>query len=207
MVGEEAAESIKIITRKASRRISKFAFELAKREGRKKVTVVHKANIMKCTDGLFLTSAKEMSQNYPEIIFEDIIVDAMSMKLVQNPQDYEVLVMPNLYGDILSDLSAGLVGGLGVVPGMNIGDEVVIFEPVHGTAPKGLKAHTANPTAAILSGVMMLRYLGEIEAADRIEMAVKQVLKKGEAKTPDINGTAETLQYTDAIIELMQLSK
>ena len=204
MVGEDAAESIKVITRKASKRISKFAFDLARNERRKKVTVVHKANIMKCTDGLFLACAKEVAQKYPEIIFEEIIVDAMSMKLVQMPQDYEILVMPNLYGDILSDLSAGLVGGLGVVPGMNVGDETVIFEPVHGTAPKGLKAHTANPTATILSGVMMLRHLGEKNAADRIEKAMIRVLKEGKTITPDLGGKADTIEYTRAIIEILK---
>jgi len=193
-----------VITRKASKRISKFAFDLARNERRKKVTVVHKANIMKCTDGLFLACAKEVAQKYPEIIFEEIIVDAMSMKLVQMPQDYEILVMPNLYGDILSDLSAGLVGGLGVVPGMNVGDETVIFEPVHGTAPKGLKAHTANPTATILSGVMMLRHLGEKNAADRIEKAMIRVLKEGKTITPDLGGKADTIEYTRAIIEILK---
>ena len=136
MVGEDAAESIKIITRKASERIAKFVFELARKEERRKVTAVHKANIMKCTDGLFLDCVRKVSREYPEIIFEDVMVDAMSMKLVQIPQDYEVLVMPNLYGDILSDLAAGLVGGLGVVPGVNIGDREVVFEPVHGSAPE-----------------------------------------------------------------------
>jgi len=204
MVGEDAAESIKVITRKASKRISKFAFDLARNERRKKVTVVHKANIMKCTDGLFLACAKEVAQKYPEIIFEEMIVDAMSMKLVQMPQDYEILVMPNLYGDILSDLSAGLVGGLGVVPGMNVGDETVVFEPVHGTAPKGLKAHTANPTATILSGVMMLRHLGEKNAADRIEKAMMRVLKEGKIITPDLGGKADTIKYTRAIIEILK---
>jgi len=204
MVGEDAAESIKVITRKASKRISKFAFDLARNERRKKVTVVHKANIMKCTDGLFLACAKEVAQKYPEIIFEEMIVDAMSMKLVQMPQDYEILVMPNLYGDILSDLSAGLVGGLGVVPGMNVGDETVVFEPVHGTAPKGLKAHSANPTATILSGVMMLRHLGEKNAADRIEKAMMRVLKEGKIITPDLGGKADTIKYTRAIIEILK---
>ena len=204
MIGEDAAESIKVITRKASKRISKFAFDLARNERRKKVTVVHKANIMKCTDGLFLACAKEVAQKYPEIIFEEMIVDAMSMKLVQMPQDYEILVMPNLYGDILSDLSAGLVGGLGVVPGMNVGDETVVFEPVHGTAPKGLKAHTANPTATILSGVMMLRHLGEKNAADRIEKAMMRVLKEGKIITPDLGGKADTIKYTRAIIEILK---
>ena len=202
MVGEDAAESIKIITRKASERIAKFAFELARKEERRKVTAVHKANIMKCTDGLFLDCVRKVSQEYPEIIFEDVIVDAMSMKLVQIPQDYEVLVMPNLYGDILSDLAAGLVGGLGVVPGANIGDREVVFEPVHGSAPE-LSPDTANPTATILSGVMMLKYLGESKAADRVEKAVEKVLKKGKKTTKDLGGSAGTLEYTKAIIDIL----
>ena len=202
MVGEDAAESIKIITRKASERIAKFAFELARKEERKKVTAVHKANIMKCTDGLFLDCVRKVSQEYSEIIFEEVIVDAMSMKLVQIPQDYEVLVMPNLYGDILSDLAAGLVGGLGVVPGVNIGEREVVFEPAHGSAPE-LSSNIANPTATILSGIMMLRYLGEREAADRVEKAVTKILKNGKKVTPDLGGNAGTLEYTKAIIEIL----
>lgn len=202
MVGEDAAESIKIITRKASERIAKFAFELARKEERRKVTAVHKANIMKCTDGLFLDCVRKVSQEYPEIIFEDVIVDAMSMKLVQIPQDYEVLVMPNLYGDILSDLAAGLVGGLGVVPGVNIGDREVVFEPVHGSAP-GLSSNIANPTATILSGIMMLRYLGELQAANRIEKAVEKVLGERKKTTKDLGGNAGTLEYTEEIINAL----
>jgi len=198
-VGEDAAESIKIITRKASERIAKFAFELARKEEKKKVTAVHKANIMKYTDGLFLDCAKKISQEYPEIIFEDIIVDAMSMKLVQMPKDYEVLVMPNLYGDILSDLAAGLVGGLGVVPGANIGESEVVFEPAHGSAPE-LGLNIANPTAAILSGVMMLKYLGESEAADRVEEAVAKVLAEGKYLTYDLGGNTGTIEYAKAVM-------
>jgi len=198
-VGEDAAESIKIITRKASERIAKFAFELARKEEKKKVTAVHKANIMKYTDGLFLDCAKKISQEYPEIIFEDIIVDAMSMKLVQTPKDYEVLVMPNLYGDILSDLAAGLVGGLGVVPGANIGESEVVFEPAHGSAPE-LGLNIANPTAAILSGVMMLKYLGESEAADRVEEAVAKVLAEGKYLTYDLGGNTGTIEYAKAVM-------
>lgn len=203
MIGEDAAESIKIITRKASERIAQFAFELAKKERRKKVVAVHKANIMKYTDGLFLNCVKKISQKYPEIIFEDMIVDAMSMKLVQTPQDYEVLVMPNLYGDILSDLTAGLIGGLGVAPGANIGDNEAVFEPVHGSVPKGLEPNTANPTATILSGVMMLKYLGESKAADKVEKAVEKVLEEGEKTTKDLGGNAGTLEYTEAIINAL----
>jgi len=202
MVGEDAAESIKIITRKASERIARFAFELARKEERRKVTAVHKANIMKCTDGLFLDCVRKVSQEYPEIIFEDVIVDAMSMKLVQAPQDYEVLVMPNLYGDILSDLAAGLVGGLGVVPGANIGDKEIVFEPAHGSAPE-LDSNIANPTATILSGIMMLMYLGEREAAVRVEKAVKKVLDERKKTTKDLGGNAGTLEYTEEIINAL----
>jgi len=203
MVGEDAAESIKIITRKASERIAKFAFELARKEERRKVTAVHKANIMKYTDGLFLDCVRKISQEYPEIIFEDVIVDAMSMKLIQTPQDYEVLVMPNLYGDILSDLAAGLVGGLGVVPGVNIGEKEAVFEPAHGSAPE-LNSNMANPTATILSGIMMLRYLGEREAADRVEKAVAKILKDSKKLTPDLGGNAGTADYTKAVIDAME---
>ncbi len=202
-VGEDAAESIKIITRKASERIAKFAFELARKEERRKVTAVHKANIMKCTDGLFLDCVRKVSQEYPKIIFEDVIVDAMSMKLVQIPQDYEVLVMPNLYGDILSDLAAGLVGGLGVVPGANIGGEEIVFEPAHGSAPE-LDSNMANPTATILSGVMMLKYLGESEAADRVEKAVVKVLEEEKYLTRDLGGNTGTIEYTKAVIDTIE---
>ena len=203
MVGEDAAESIKIITRKASERIARFAFELARKEERRKVTAVHKANIMKCTDGLFLDCVRKVSQEYPEIIFEDVIVDAMSMKLVQAPQDYEVLVMPNLYGDILSDLAAGLVGGLGVVPGANIGDKEIVFEPAHGSAPE-LDSNIANPTATILSGIMMLMYLGERETAVRVEKAVAKILKEGKKLTPDLGGNTGTVEYVKAVIDAME---
>ena len=203
-IGEDAAESIKIITRKASERIARFAFELTKREKRKKVTVVHKANIMKYTDGLFLECVRKVSQEYPEIVFEEMIVDAMSMKLVQVPNNYDVLVMPNLYGDILSDLAAGLVGGLGVVPGANIGDKEAVFEPVHGSAPKHKGKFIANPTATILAGVMMLKYLGESKAADRVEKAVVKVLKEGKYLTRDLGGNTGTIEYAKAVIDAME---
>jgi isocitrate dehydrogenase (NAD+) len=200
-IGEDAAESIKIITRKASERIARFAFKLTKREKRKKVTVVHKANIMKYTDGLFLECVRKVSQEYPEIVFEEMIVDAMSMKLVQVPNNYDVLVMPNLYGDILSDLAAGLVGGLGVVPGANIGDKEAVFEPVHGSAPKHKGKFIANPTATILAGVMMLKYLGENKAADRVEKAVVKVLEEGKYLTRDLGGNTGTIEYAEAVID------
>ncbi|QCX34548.1 isocitrate/isopropylmalate dehydrogenase family protein [Caloramator sp. E03] len=201
MVGDDAAESIKIITRKASERIVDFAFNLAVKEKRKKVTSVHKANIMKCTDGLFLNCSRKVAQNYPEIVYEEMIVDAMSMKLVMSPEKYDVLVMPNLYGDILSDLAAGLVGGLGMVPGANIGNDIAIFEPVHGSAPDIAGQNKANPTAAILSSVMMLRYLGELDIADSIENALNLVLKQEEYKTFDMGGNTGTIEFAKAVIK------
>ncbi|MGB9792406.1 MAG: isocitrate/isopropylmalate dehydrogenase family protein [Thermacetogeniaceae bacterium] len=201
MVGKDAAESIKIITREGSRRIVRFAFELARREGRRKVTAVHKANIMKCTDGLFLEAAREVAAEYPDIEFEDRIVDACCMKLVQSPNDFDVMVMPNLYGDIISDLCAGLVGGLGVAPGANIGDEIAVFEPVHGSAPKYTGMDKVNPLATILSGVMMLKHLGELDAARRIERAIEEVLSEGKYLTYDLGGNAKTSEMAQAIAE------
>jgi isocitrate dehydrogenase (NAD+) len=203
MVGEDAAESIKIITKKASDRIVRYAFEYAKKNNRKKVTAVHKANIMKLSDGLFLKCARNVATEYKDIVFEDIIVDAMSMKLVMNPERYDVLVMPNLYGDILSDMASGLVGGLGVVPGANIGDQAAVFEAVHGSAPDIAGKNIANPTAAILSGAMMLRYLGEIQSANRIEKAVEKVLEYGKRLTCDLGGNASTMDFTHEVINRM----
>lgn len=201
-IGDYAAESIKLITRPASERISKFAFELAKNEGRKKVTAVHKANIMKFSDGLFLECARNVSEEYKNYIeFEDVIVDAMSMKLVQNPERYDVVVLPNLYGDIISDMGAGLVGGLGVVPGANIGEDIAVFEAVHGSAPDIAGKGLANPLATILSGVMMLKYLGELEAAEKIDAAVEKVLKEGNKLTQDLGGTASTSDFAEEIIK------
>ncbi|MGY0375044.1 isocitrate dehydrogenase (NAD(+)) [Clostridium sp. JNZ J1-5] len=199
-IGDVAAESIKIITKKASDRIAEFAFDLAEKQGRKKVTAVHKANIMKLSDGLFLRCSKEVAEKHKTIEFSDMIVDAMSMRLVQSPENYDVLVMPNLYGDILSDMAAGLVGGLGVVPGANIGDGIAVFEAVHGSAPDIAGKNIANPTAAILSGVMMLRYLGEYEAAEKIDNAVAKVLKEGKVKTSDLGGNAKTMEFAEEII-------
>lgn len=200
-VGRDAAESIKIITREASERICRHAFELASKQGRKKVTAVHKANIMKLTDGLFLECARHVAGDYPDIEFEDMIVDAMCMKLVQTPENYDVLVMPNLYGDIVSDLCAGLVGGLGVAPGANIGNEVAVFEPVHGSAPKHAGRNRVNPLAILLSGVMMLQHLGENRAAHQVMQAVTNVLAEGESLTYDLGGTASTSAMADAIIK------
>ncbi len=179
-VGPDAAESIKIITRAASQRIARYAFEYAVRNGRRKVTAVHKANIMKLSDGLFLESCQQIAAEYEgRVAFEDRIVDNMCMQLVQKPELYDVLVLPNLYGDIVSDLAAGLVGGLGVAPGANIGDHAAVFEPVHGSAPKYAGQNKANPTALILSGALMLRHLGETQAADRVESAVRDVIAEG----------------------------
>ncbi|AGK98221.1 isocitrate/isopropylmalate dehydrogenase family protein [Clostridium pasteurianum] len=202
-IGDYAAESIKLITRPASERIAKFAFELAKNEGRRKVTAVHKANIMKFSDGLFLECARKVAEEYKDsdIEFEDVIVDAMSMKLVQNPERYDVLVLPNLYGDILSDMGAGLVGGLGVVPGANVGENIAVFEAVHGSAPDIAGKGLANPLATILSGVMMLRYLGELEAADKIDAAVTKVLEDGTKLTQDLGGAANTSEFAEEIIK------
>ena len=203
-VGRDAAESIKIITREASERIVRHAFELARRQGRRKVTAVHKANIMKLTDGLFLECARRVAEDYPDIAFEDMIVDAMCMKLVQAPENYDVLVLPNLYGDIVSDLCAGLVGGLGVAPGANIGSDAAVFEPVHGSAPKHAGQNRVNPLAIILSGVMMLEHLGEGEAAARVMRAVTAVLAEGRSLTYDLGGSAGTAEMADAIIKKLK---
>src|SRR3954453_22205896 len=179
-VGPDAAESIKIITRAASERIARFAFDYALANGRRKVTAVHKANIMKLSDGLFLESCRTVARDYEgRVEFEDRIVDNMCMQLVQKPELYDVLVLPNLYGDIVSDLAAGLVGGLGVAPGANIGIEAAVFEPVHGSAPKYAGQNKANPTALILSGVLMLRHLGEQAAAERVEAALRAGIAGG----------------------------
>ncbi len=189
MVGRDAAESIKIITRAASERIARYAFDYAVANGRRKVTAVHKANIMKLSDGLFLESCRTVAAEYDgRIEFEDRIVDNMCMQLVQKPELYDVLVLPNLYGDIVSDLAAGLVGGLGVAPGANIGTDAAVFEPVHGSAPKYAGQDRADPTAMILSGVLMLRHLGEIAAAERVEAALRAVLAEGRHTTYDLGG-------------------
>jgi len=203
MVGEDAAESIKIFTRKGCERIIRYAFEYARKEGRKKVTAVHKANIMKYTDGMFLGIARDIALEYTDIIFEEMIIDAMCMRLVQNPETYDVLVLPNLYGDIVSDLCAGLVGGLGFAPGSNIGAEYAIFEAVHGSAPDIAGKNIANPTALILSGIQMLKYIGEDKAANRIEKALAKVLKEGKVVTKDIGGVATTVEFVDEIISIL----
>lgn len=203
MVTKDAAESIKVITREASERIVDFAFKLAQKEKRNKVTLTHKANIMKLTDGLFLESGTKVSENYPSIEFEDVIVDAMAMKLVMKPYDYQIIVAPNLYGDILSDLAAGLIGGLGMAPSANIGEGAAIFEPVHGSAPDIAGQNIANPTAAILSGIMMLKYMDEEDAALKIESALIKVLKNKELHTKDIGGYLSTTEFKNEIIKEM----
>jgi isocitrate dehydrogenase (NAD+) len=201
--------SIKPLSEFGSRRIVKWAFEYARANNRKKVTAVHKANIMKFSDGLYLRVAREVAAEYPDIEFEDRIVDNMSMQLVKKPQMYDILVCPNLYGDILSDLCAGLVGGLGLAPGANIGDDIALFEPTHGSAPKYKGMNKANPMAQMLSGVMMLRYLGEKEAADRVEAGIAAVVAEGKNVTYDLLPEGEqkravgTSQVADAIIEKM----
>ncbi len=200
-VGPDAAESIKIITRAASERIARYAFEYAVANHRHKVTAVHKANIMKLSDGLFLDSCRRIALDYEgRIEFEDRIVDNMCMQLVQKPDLYDVLVLPNLYGDIVSDLCAGLVGGLGVAPGANIGEDGAVFEPVHGSAPKYAGQNRANPTAMILSGVLMLRHLGHPDVAASVEEAVRDVIAEGLTVTHDLGGTAGTSEFADAII-------
>ena len=201
MVGRDAAESIKIITRAGSERIARFAFEYARREQRRKVTAVHKANIMKCTDGLFLEVSREVAAGYPDIEFEDRIVDNMCMQLVQKPELYDVLLCPNLYGDIISDLCAGLVGGLGVAPGANIGADMAVFEPVHGSAPKYAGMDKADPTALILSAVLMLAHLGEAGAAHALFEAVRAVIGEGIRVTYDLGGTSGTKDMGEAIAE------
>jgi isocitrate dehydrogenase (NAD+) len=204
-VGPDAAESIKIITRAASQRIARYAFEYAVRNGRRKVTAVHKANIMKLSDGLFLESCQQIATQYDgRVAFEDRIVDNMCMQLVQKPELYDVLVLPNLYGDIVSDLAAGLVGGLGVAPGANIGDYAAVFEPVHGSAPKYAGQNKANPTALILSAALMLRHLGETEAADRVESAVRGVIGEGRTVTSDLGGNSGTREFGKAVAALVQ---
>ena len=193
-------ESLKIMTEKACTKISKFAFDFARRNGRKKVAAVHKANIMKMSDGLFLDCARKVAASYKTIGFSDVIVDNACLQLVINPWQFDVLLMENLYGDILSDLAAGLVGGFGVVPGANLGDDHALFEAVHGSAPDIKGKNIANPSAMIQAAIMMLRHLSEKAAANRISLALERVLMRGEVLTPDLGGTATTKKFADAII-------
>jgi isocitrate dehydrogenase (NAD+) len=205
-IREDSGISIKPISVTGTKRIVTFAFEYARRYGRKRVTAVHKANIMKFTDGLFLATAREVAEGYPDIEFEDRIVDNLSMQLVGRPEEYDVLVLPNLYGDIISDLCAGLIGGLGVAPGANIGDEVAVFEATHGSAPKYKGMNKVNPMAMMFSGMLMLRHLGEEQAADRLEGALAEVISEGKAVTYDMKPTRDdpsavgTSQVADAIV-------
>jgi len=206
-VGPDAAESIKIITRAASQRIARYAFEYAIRNGRRKVTAVHKANIMKLSDGLFLESCQQVAADYEgRVAFEDRIVDNLCMQLVQKPELYDVLVLPNLYGDIVSDLTAGLVGGLGVAPGANIGEKAAVFEPVHGSAPKYAGQDKANPTALILSAALMLRHIGETDVADVVERSVREVIAEGETVTADLGGRAGTREFAEAVAARVRAS-
>jgi isocitrate dehydrogenase (NAD+) len=199
-VAPGVTESLKVITRKASRRIAKFAFDYAVKHGRKKVTAVHKANIMKLSDGLFLETTQKIADDYPGIQYQEVIVDNLCMQLVMRPQQYDVLLLTNLYGDIVSDLCAGLVGGLGLVPGANIGDRYAIFEAVHGSAPDIAGKGIANPLAILLSGILMLEHIGQMETARKIREAIHRVTQQVEALTPDLGGKASTMDMAEAII-------
>ena len=207
VIKADSGLSIKMITESASRRIIKYAFDYARKYGRKKVTATQKANIMKYSDGLFLSVAREVASKYPDIQFQEALIDNLCMQLVRRPQEYDVIVAPNLYGDIISDLCAGLVGGLGLAPGANIGEEIALFEPTHGSAPKYTGQNRVNPMAMMLSGVMMLRYLGEVEAAARLESAIAAVIAEGKNVTYDMKPTREdpsavgTSQVADAVIK------
>ncbi len=208
-VREDSGFSIKAISETASRRIVKFAFEYARANNRKRVSAAHKANILKFSDGLFLATAREVAKEYTDIEFEDIVVDALCMRLARNPQQYDIIVLPNLYGDIVSDLCAGLVGGLGVAPGANIGDNIAVFEPTHGSAPKYAGQNRVNPMAMMLSAAMMLRHLGEIKAADRLEKAIAEVIAEGKRVTYDLKldrnqPAATTSEVADAVIEKLK---
>jgi isocitrate dehydrogenase (NAD+) len=196
-------ESLKIITERASTRVARFAFEYARKFGRKKIHAVHKANIMKLSDGLFLTSVRKVAAESPEIEYKEIIVDNACMQMVLNPNQFDVLLLTNLYGDIMSDLAAGLVGGLGVVPSGNIGQTVAVFEAVHGTAPDIAGKNIANPTALLMSSIMMLRHIDEIQAAKRVEDALHKVYREGKSLTRDVGGTATTTEFADNLISTM----
>jgi isocitrate dehydrogenase (NAD+) len=196
---KDVVESLKIITRYASMRIANYAFAYSQKNRRKKITAVHKANIMKLSDGLFIRCCREVAANYPEIAYNELIVDNASMQLVMRPETFDVLLLPNLYGDIVSDLAAGLVGGLGVVPGANMGEKCAVFEAVHGSAPDIAGQGVANPTALMSSSILMLRHLGEGVAADRLQQAIMAAFRQGDVLTRDLGGTATTRQFTDAV--------
>jgi 3-isopropylmalate dehydrogenase len=199
--GKDYGINVRVITREASERIVRYAFEYAKKNGKFKVSAVHKANVLDYTDEVFLEAARDVAKDYPGIAYEEVIVDACAMKLVLAPQQFQVIVTTNMFGDILSDEAAGLVGGLGMAPSGNVGDELCIFEPVHGSAPDIAGKFIANPVATILSAAMMLEWLGEKEAADRLEAAVLKVLEEGEVRTPDLGGANTTDDVADAVIE------
>ena len=201
---KDVVTSLKVITRTASERIARTAFRFAQRDGRKKVTAIHKANIMKLSDGLFLRCCREVSKEFPEIQYKELIVDNASMQLVIKPESFDVLLLPNLYGDIISDLAAGLVGGLGVVPGANLGDTYAVFEAVHGSAPDIAGQGKANPTALMLSAVMMLAHMGETDAARKLQNAVEAVYREGHCRTEDLGGSASTEEFTDAVIQAIK---
>lgn len=200
-IDNDTAESIKIITRNASTRIVKFAFEYAKKNNRKLVTAVSKANICKLSDGLFLECAREVAKKYPQIKYKEILVDNLCMQLVQKPEQFDVLVLPNLYGDIVSDLCAGLIGGLGIAQGANIGKDAAVFEPVHGSAPDIKGQHKANPTALLLSAIEMLKYINQNDVAYKIEKSLFKTIKERKILTPDLGGNATTTEYTNEIIK------
>jgi isocitrate dehydrogenase (NAD+) len=196
-------ESLKIITDRASTRIARFAFDYARKHGRKKVTAAHKANIMKLSDGLFLECIRKVAKEYPEVEYREVIVDNCCMQLVMRPQQFDVLLLENLYGDIVSDLCAGLVGGLGLVPGANLGEECALFEAVHGSAPDIAGKNFANPTAMMRSAVLMLHHLGQHGAAERIDKAIHRVYREGRCLTHDVGGNATTREFTSAVIEAL----
>ena len=200
----DVVTSLKVITRKASARIARYAFAYARREGRRLVHAIHKANIMKLSDGLFLTCCREVAREYPDIQYKELIVDNAAMQMVLRPETFDLLLMPNLYGDIVSDLAAGLVGGLGIVPGANLGENHAVFEAVHGSAPDIAGKGLANPTALIESAVLMLNYLGEREASRRLQHAIEHVYAEGRYLTPDVGGEASTGQFTDAVVSRIE---
>jgi isocitrate dehydrogenase (NAD+) len=200
-VVKDVVTSLKVITRTASIKIAEYAFAWAAKQNRKRVAAVHKANIMKLADGLFLRCCREVAQRYPRIEYKELIVDNASMQLVMRPETFDILLLPNLYGDIVSDLAAGLVGGLGVVPGANMGENHAVFEAVHGSAPDIAGKGIANPTALILSSVMMLQHLGEADAALRLRHSIEQVYARHEKLTPDVGGSATTFEFTEAVIK------
>ena len=203
-VVKDVVTSLKVITRTASERIARYAFEYARKNGRKQVAAIHKANIMKLADGLFLKCCRETAQKFPEIQYKELIVDNASMQLVMRPQSFDILLLPNLYGDIVSDLAAGLVGGLGIVPGANMGESHAVFEAVHGSAPDIAGQGKANPTALMLSAVMLLIHLDEADAANKLQSAIESVYRNGKSLTGDVGGTASTEEFTEAVIKAVK---